>query len=535
MKKIKIIFFFLICMASTFACYGQLETVKYDEGRSDPIFQQKCSNCHEFDEGGMLLMDQKVWKDTILRMSKKQGADIAKSDIEQLVSAHVKREKAERESFLEECTRCHEAGKSLSAIKTRQAWEETIRRMMTKAKREVSDDKIKMLISYHVRYQDDIMRKCSKCHDLKRVVTLQRDEETWQKTVAAMCKKKGADICKDEINIIARYHIQRQKKGREFFEKKCSGCHTRMSLRAPTEVEKTPDQWRATIRRMMAKTNEAMSDKEIDILIYYHVRAHAAIISERLETQSEILGLASAELFQKKCSGCHSLERPLRTLKDEESWRKTIQIMAKKEGSGITESDVAELVNFHMTRQRKERELFLRDCSQCHPVDVALQTGKTIEQWRATAKIMMNKGGKKVTNAELDILTRYHIRYEKSLADLAINACSRCHDPERTLTPSATGNDWERVIVEMSEKEGSGITYDDVRRLVQYHVAKQEIGQQVFKKDCSECHEPEETLKKKKSRDEWRQTIRRMMAKSSKMITDQEVDILINYHIARTR
>lgn len=66
-------------------------------------------------------------------------------------------------------------------------------------------------------------------------------------------------------------------------------------------------------------------------------------------------------------------------------------------------------------------------------------------------------------------------------------------------------------------------------------MARQEIEQQVFTKDCSECHEPEETLKKKKSRDEWIQTIRRMMAKTDKMITDEDIDILINYHIARTR
>ncbi|MFV9646357.1 MAG: c-type cytochrome, partial [Desulfobacterales bacterium] len=95
---------------------------------------------------------------------------------------------------------------------------------------------------------------------------------------------------------------------------------------------------------------------------------------------------------------------------------------------------------------------------------------------------------------------------------------------------------WERIIVGMSEKKGSDdITPDTVRTLVRYHVARQEIEQQVFTKDCSECHEPEETLKKKKSRDEWIQTIRRMMAKTDKMITDEDIDILINYHMARTR
>jgi len=66
-------------------------------------------------------------------------------------------------------------------------------------------------------------------------------------------------------------------------------------------------------------------------------------------------------------------------------------------------------------------------------------------------------------------------------------------------------------------------------------VARQEIEQEIFRKDCSECHKPEETLKEEKTRDEWRETIRRMMAKTDKMITDEEVDTLIDYHIRRTR
>ena len=64
---------------------------------------------------------------------------------------------------------------------------------------------------------------------------------------------------------------------------------------------------------------------------------------------------------------------------------------------------------------------------------------------------------------------------------------------------------------------------------------KQKIEQQIFLKDCSGCHEPEETLKEKKSKDEWKQIIRRMMSKTDKMITDEELEILINYHIRRAR
>jgi len=33
-------------------------------------------------------------------------------------------------------------------------------------------------------------QKCSRCHDLKRVFTLKRDENVWRETVTAMCQKK---------------------------------------------------------------------------------------------------------------------------------------------------------------------------------------------------------------------------------------------------------------------------------------------------------------------------------------------------------
>jgi cytochrome c2 len=286
---------------------------------------------------------------------------------------------------------------------------------------------------------------------------------------------------------------------------------------------------------MMEKTGKVMSDENIDTLIYYHIRAHSMITFAKLEAQSKILGLRSAKLFERKCSICHSLEKALHTLRDEESWKKTIQAMAKKKGSSITASDVSELVNFHVARQEKEQKLFLRDCSQCHPADIALESGKTHEQWRDTARKMMERAGKKISDEELDILTRYHVSYEKTLDSLFIKKCTRCHDRKRILTIKGTPQTLERIIVEMSEKEGSDITPNDIRRLVSYHVAKQKIEQEVFLKDCSECHEPEETLKEKKSKDEWRQTIRRMMAKTDKMITDEELDILINYHIRRAR
>lgn len=534
-RKIKIIFFFLVYLISTFNCWGQLEIVKPDDGQSSSIFEQKCTNCHKADKSVMLLRDEKLWKNTLLRMRKKQGANITRADVEKLIGMHIERQKAEKELFLKECTRCHGLAMSLSDIKTKQEWSETIRQMMAKAKRNISDEKINLLIGYHVRYQNLIMRKCSRCHDLRKVVSLERDEEAWRKTVTAMSKEKDSDISEDEVDIIVHYHRQRQQKDRELFEKKCSNCHKRKNMQSPPEVEKTPNQWRATIRRMMKKSSEVISDENIATLIHYHMRAHSMITLRKLEAESKILGFGSAELFGRKCSACHSLDKALQTFRDQESWQKTIENMAKKKGSSIKKSDVPELVNLHVNRQAKEQELFLADCTQCHSSDVALGTPKTDEQWRKTARKMMNRAGKKISEEQLDILTRYHIRYEKAIADLAIKKCSRCHDRKRILTKRGTKEAWEWVIVVMSEKEGSNINRNDVMRLVNYHVARQKIEQETFTKDCSRCHESEETLKQEKSRDEWRQTIRRMMAKTDEMIPDEELDILIDYHVRRAQ
>ncbi|HUV51368.1 MAG TPA: hypothetical protein VMW78_10175 [Anaerolineae bacterium] len=346
MRKFKITFFCLICLIWTFNCYGRFETVKHNESQSASIFEQKCSNCHEANERTMLLTDDKSWKNTIYRMSRKQGAEVTKSDVEKLISMHVESQKAEKDFFLKECTHCHGEGTSLSDIKTKQEWKETIRRMMAKAQKNINDDKINLLISYHVRHQNIIMTKCSRCHDLKRIVTLDRDEESWRETVTAMSKEKGSDISEDEINIIVRYHRQRQKKDQELFETKCLKCHKRMNMQSPPEVEKTPDEWGATIRRMMKKINEVISNENINTLTHYHIRTHSMITFEKLKNQSEIFSLDSAELFKRKCSTCHSLERSLNALQDKEAWEKTIRAMAKKDGSTITESDISELVNF---------------------------------------------------------------------------------------------------------------------------------------------------------------------------------------------
>ena len=324
--------------------------------------------------------------------------------------------------------------------------------------------------------------------------------------------------------------------GSSIFEKECSECHKRGHLLSPPEANKSPEEWRKTISRMMNKSGEIISDKNIDILISYHIKTHNKKVAERFKKESETLALDSNDdLFEKKCSTCHSLEKSVHSFRDKKAWQKTIETMAGKSDGIITENDVSKLVNLHVEIQKKEQELFTKNCTRCHGQDVALGIDKTDDEWKETAKEMMAKNGKGINKEELEILTHYHKRYEKTLSDLSVEKCSKCHDPQRTLAKMGTMDSWEKTINLMNQKEGGDITHTDVKKLIAYHLAQQTIEQEIFEKDCSQCHQSEETLKKKISREEWRKIIRQMMSRTEKMITNEEVDTLINYHIRRNR
>lgn len=535
MKNIGISGLILIFVTLLPGCRGEFEAIRTNDQGGFSVFEQKCFKCHDTDKSAMFQKDKSILEKTILRMSRKKGAGITGSDREKLIRAHIEEQTAEQDIFLKECTRCHEAEKILQAVATKQEWKKTVRQMMAGANREISDESIDLLVNYHVRSQNMIMEKCSQCHTSKRVLAMERDEGTWRKMVICMSQKSGSAIDKEEIGIIVGYHLKRQQKAQELLKQNCSNCHKRKNLHSPLEAEKSTKEWRSTIRRMMGKTGGVMSDESIDILMEYHTRAHNERTLENLRTESKSLAFGYVDLFGEKCSECHSLEKAIDSLRDEDAWQKTIETMAGKSGGNITDGEVSKLVNLHLERQKKEQELFLKDCTRCHGSDVALKLGKTQDEWRETAKKMATSDGKKMNDEELDILTHFHTRYEKTIARLSMDKCSGCHDRQRILMKTDTEDSWDETINAMSIKEGVDISYEDIKRLANYHMARQKIEQEVFKKDCSECHQSGDTLKKKLSREQWREIVRQMMSRTEKMINDEEVDTLIDYHIRKSR
>ncbi len=92
-------------------------------------------------------------------------------------------------------------------------------------------------------------------------------------------------------------------------------------------------------------------------------------------------------VFQKTCSQCHSLKRPLGKTKVRAGWEKTVDKMSKnnkkRSGKGISSMDREEIVNYLTAKNT-----FEATCSKCHALSRPLGKTKNRAAWERTIKRM---------------------------------------------------------------------------------------------------------------------------------------------------
>jgi ferredoxin-NADP reductase len=102
-------------------------------------------------------------------------------------------------------------------------------------------------------------RRCSKCHNLDRIVGARKDVRGWQATVSRMSALPDSGISKEDSRIIVSYLAsQMVPKGsvgsagmevaRAFVDQRCGRCHT---LDRVYKTAATPEEWRAIVTRMV--------------------------------------------------------------------------------------------------------------------------------------------------------------------------------------------------------------------------------------------------------------------------------------------
>jgi ferredoxin-NADP reductase len=107
---------------------------------------------------------------------------------------------------------------------------------------------------------DLMQRRCSKCHNLDRVVGARKDAPGWLATVNRMRAMPSADIQESEVQQITAYLVSQSRPPspgippgmevtRSLVDQRCGRCH---NLDRVYRAVQTPDQWRETVTRMVA-------------------------------------------------------------------------------------------------------------------------------------------------------------------------------------------------------------------------------------------------------------------------------------------
>ena len=104
-----------------------------------------------------------------------------------------------------------------------------------------------------------MQKRCSKCHNLDRVVGARKDTPGWMRTVERMRAMPEADISDTDAQMIVSYLVSqnpvqdsgsaaKMEVARALVDQRCARCH---SLDRVYKTVQTPEKWRETVNRMV--------------------------------------------------------------------------------------------------------------------------------------------------------------------------------------------------------------------------------------------------------------------------------------------
>jgi ferredoxin-NADP reductase len=140
---------------------------------------------------------------------------------------------------------------------------------------------------------DLVQKRCSKCHNLDRVMGARKDARGWLGTVSRMRSLPGAGISEaDAQTIVAWLSSQNQPQGSEkagqmevaraLVDQRCGRCHT---LDRIYKTVQTPEQWRETVGRMVeyaaGSTGALQLGEDQQIIDYLSATQTPAAVNQR--------------------------------------------------------------------------------------------------------------------------------------------------------------------------------------------------------------------------------------------------------------
>jgi Photosystem P840 reaction-centre cytochrome c-551 len=133
-----------------------------------------------------------------------------------------------------------------------------------------------------------MQERCSKCHDLERVVSACKDARGWLSTVNRMRQLPASGISEEDVKTIVLFLASQKSPeqsspladlavGRALVNQRCAACH---SLDRVFKTAESPAEWRATVNKMVT---EAQTDGNAGI---FHPGEDQQIIDFLSKTQT---------------------------------------------------------------------------------------------------------------------------------------------------------------------------------------------------------------------------------------------------------
>jgi mono/diheme cytochrome c family protein len=123
-------------------------------------------------------------------------------------------------------------------------------------------------------------------------------------------------------------------------------------------------------------------------------------------------------------------------------------------------------------------EIFKEKCAGCHELQRALLSVKGEDAWLATIKRMQEYSRGGITNQEIDILVRFHVSRQQEEASLFKEKCRKCHPSKRIADKNLTPEQTRALVLRMQQKAGNLISDADVDIIVNYHIKAQRVALQ---------------------------------------------------------
>lgn len=384
--------------------------------------------------------------------------------------------------------------------------------------------------------------KCSHCHDPDLATNKYRSEQSWFDTITRMKEQHKADISRAEIDLLVQYHVERQQREAALFKEKCEQCHPGTIFLQQTL---SADQARAIIKRMQQQAGNQVADKDIEIIVRYHVQAQqaalektiAGISEEVMRDQPHISRIKA--LFVKKCSECHQANRALSYFNDRKVWDQTVKRMQYYSKGAITNREIEDLVDFHVTQQQQEVDAFKQTCTKCHDDARINNRSMSEEQWLETIKRMQQKAPELISDEKVNLLAAYFHRRELTLARIFHGKCHLCH-PDGSETAAESNTTMKFLSTRANAEYGRGLQVTD-KELLSVHVERQTRTLQLYERKCFTCH-PNDlpnakgsggTNPDRRTRTEWISFIATLQNMELTKNVQELIDGQIDYHLSR--